>query len=208
MVINNNIKNYFKYKGEYEVTDYEIIQIVKSGKSSAFDILVRKYESRIVHIAQKYVKNESDAEDIKQETFIKAYNSLNKFRNESAFYTWLYRIAINTAKNHLITMKRRPSGSSVDFDVSELDAMIENNNIYKSETPEQILCRDELEDLVMSTIESLQDDLKRAITLREFEGMSYEDIANEMQCPIGTVRSRIFRAREIINTSIQDLLYN
>lgn len=186
------------------VADQVLVERVQHGDKSAFDILVRKYQHRIIKLIMRYVSDPSEAMDVAQEAFIKAYRAMPKFRGDSAFYTWMYRIAINTAKNHLVSMGRRPPGS--DIDAAEAENYSADNGLSHHESPERLLLRDEIEKVVFDTIESLPDELKTAITLRELEGMSYEEIAEVMGCPIGTVRSRIFRAREAIDNKLKPLL--
>ena len=184
--------------------DNELVTRVQQGDKSAFDLLVLKYQHRIVKLVSRYVREPADALDVTQEAFIKAYRALPKFRGDSAFYTWLYRIAINTAKNHLVSLSRRPT--EVDLE-NENGEQIELEEMQKTiETPERLLLTNEIKDTVFDTIERLPDDLRTAITLREVEGMSYEEIALAMDCPIGTVRSRIFRAREAIDVRLKPLL--
>ena len=184
--------------------DNELVARVQQGDKSAFDLLVLKYQHRIVKLVSRYVREPADALDITQEAFIKAYRALPKFRGDSAFYTWLYRIAINTAKNHLVSLSRRPT--EVDLE-NENGEQIELEEMQKTiETPERLLLTNEIKDTVFDTIERLPDDLRTAITLREVEGMSYDEIAEAMDCPIGTVRSRIFRAREAIDVRLKPLL--
>ncbi len=174
------------------------------GEKSAFDLLVVKYQHRIVHLVNRYVKDPSEAQDVAQDAFIKAYKALGEFRGESAFYTWLYRIAINTAKNYLLARSRRHSEYEVDMHDAE---QIENAPQLKDiETPENQLMNEQIISVIRSAIESLPEEMRIAITLREFEGMSYEEIAEAMDCPIGTVRSRIFRAREAIDEKLNPLL--
>jgi len=188
------------------VTDKELIQRVKQGEKAAFDLLVLKYQHRIINLVLRFVHNHSDALDVTQEAFIKAYRALPNFRGESAFYTWMYRIAVNTAKNHLAVQSRRPTGNDMDF--AEIEQIDTGDALKEQATPENLLLRDELQTRVLNAMEALPDDLKTAITLREVDGMSYEEIATVMECPIGTVRSRIFRAREAIDKEILPLLEN
>ena len=184
--------------------DNELVARVQQGDKSAFDLLVLRYQHRIVKLVSRYVREPADALDITQEAFLKAYRALPKFRGDSAFYTWLYRIAINTAKNHLVSLSRRPT--EVDLE-NENGEQIELEELQKTiESPERLLLTNEIKDTVFDTIERLPDDLRTAITLREVEGMTYEDIAAAMDCPIGTVRSRIFRAREAIDVRLKPLL--
>jgi RNA polymerase sigma-70 factor (ECF subfamily) len=189
--------------GERNV-DRELVQRVQKGDKSAFDVLVRKYQFKIIKLISRYVHDPNEAMDVAQEAFLKAYRALPGFRGESAFYTWLYRIAINTAKNYLVAQGRRPPGSDIDAQDAE---QYEGQSLLKEyETPERLLLKDEIEATVFKAIEELPEDLRTAITLRELEGMSYEEIAQAMGCPIGTVRSRIFRARESIDAKLRPLL--
>ena len=187
-------------------TDKEIIERVKSGEKEAYDLLVLKYQQRVINLISRFVKNHSDALDVSQETFIKAYRALPNFRGDSAFYTWLYRIAVNTAKNHLTVQSRKITKS--DYDVAEIEQIEGNMSLTEQTTPESLLAKDELQETILKTIENLPEDLKSAIMLREIEGLSYEEIAEVMECPVGTVRSRIFRAREMIDSNIKTLLEN
>ena len=188
------------------IVDKEIIERVKNGDKKAYDLLVLKYQQRVINLISRFVKNYADALDISQETFIKAYKALPNFRGESAFYTWLYRIAVNTAKNHLTVQSRKITKS--DYDVAEIEQIEGNMTLTEQTTPENLLIKDELQETVLNTIENLPEDLKSAIMLREIEGLSYEEIAAVMECPVGTVRSRIFRARETIDNKIKPLLKN
>lgn len=189
--------------GERSV-DRELVRRVQKGDKGAFDVLVRKYQFKIIKLISRYVHDQSEALDVSQEAFLKAYRALPGFRGDSAFYTWLYRIAINTAKNYLVAQGRRPPGSDIDAQDAE---QFEGQSLLKEyETPERILLKDEIEATVFKAIEELPEDLRTAITLRELEGMSYEEIAQTMGCPIGTVRSRIFRARESIDSKLRPLL--
>ncbi len=189
-----------------KVTDKELIDRVKNGDKASYDLLVLKYQQRIVNLVSRFVRNQSDALDVTQEAFIKAYRALPNFRGESAFYTWLYRIAVNTAKNYLAVQSRRPSGSG--HDVSEIEQIEGADALKEQATPENLVLKDELQATVLKAIEDLPEDLKTAIMLREIEGLSYEEIAGVMECPIGTVRSRIFRAREAIENEMKPLLEN
>ena len=188
------------------IADKEIIERVKNGDKKAYDLLVLKYQQRVINLISRFVKNYADALDVSQETFIKAYKALPNFRGESAFYTWLYRIAVNTAKNHLTVQSRKITKS--DYDVTEIEQIEGNMTLTEQTTPENLLIKDELQETVLNTIENLPEDLKSAIMLREIEGLSYEEIAAVMECPVGTVRSRIFRARETIDNKIKPLLKN
>ncbi|SCZ59548.1 RNA polymerase sigma factor RpoE [Thiohalomonas denitrificans] len=184
--------------------DQELVERVQRGDKQAFDVLVRKYQYKIVKLISRYVRDQSEVLDVAQETFVKAYRALDKFRGESAFYTWLYRIAINTAKNYLVAQGRRPPDT--DIDASEAEQFEGHFNLKESDSPERLALRDELERTVYEAIDELPEDLRSAITLREMEGLSYEEIAQAMSCPIGTVRSRIFRAREAIDRKLRPLL--
>ena len=185
-------------------TDQYLVERVQDGDKQAFDILVKKYQHRIVVLVSRFLNNSADVQDVTQEAFIKAYRALPNFRGESAFYTWLYRIAVNTAKNHLVSQGRRPP--SVDLDVSDAEQFEGTLALKEQATPERLLLKDEIQRVVTETIEGLSEDLRTAITLRELEGMSYEEIAEVMGCPVGTVRSRIFRARETIQVKLKTLL--
>jgi RNA polymerase sigma-70 factor (ECF subfamily) len=186
--------------------DRELVRRVQSGDSSAFDALVRKYQHRIVGLIGRYVSDWSECQDVAQETFMRAYRALGNFRGDAQFYTWLHRIAVNTAKNHLVAQNRRPPTDDIDAgDAEQFDGGI---RLRDTDTPEHELLRQEIESTVMRTVESLPDELKTAITLREVEGLSYDEIAQQMDCPIGTVRSRIFRAREAIDEQLRPLLEN
>ncbi len=187
-----------------KVTDEELVKRVQAGDKTAFDALVRKYQHKIVNLVSRYVYDPSAAQDVSQEAFIKAYRGLSSFRGDSAFYTWLYRIAINTAKNHLVSQSRRTPDYEVD--AQDAEQMGGESALKEYATPEGELLSEEIQAAVQRTIESLPEDLKTAITLRELEGMSYEEIAQTMGCPIGTVRSRIFRAREAIDRTLRPLL--
>lgn len=184
--------------------DQQLVERVQQGDQRAFDVLVKKYQHKIMSLVSRYVKHPGDVPDVAQEAFIKAYRALPNFRGESAFYTWLYRIAVNTAKNYLVAKGRKPPSSDIDVDDAEfLDA---GHGLRDIASPERMLLSDELKRTVMDAIAALPDDLKQAITLRELDGLGYEEIAVTMDCPIGTVRSRIFRAREAIDKAIQPLL--
>jgi len=185
-------------------TDQQLVELVQQGNKAAFDLLVRKYQNRVLNLVSRFVKNQGDVQDVAQEAFIKAYRALPGFRGESAFYTWLYRIAVNTAKNYLVAQKRRPSGSDIDaMDAENFDG---SDNLRENSSPERLLLSEELRKVVFATLEQLPEDLRTAITLREMEGLSYEDIAQVMGCPVGTVRSRIFRAREALDKQIEPLM--
>lgn len=187
-----------------EVTDKQLVARVKKGDSRAFDMLVMKYQHRIMGLISRYVHDADEVQDVAQEAFIKAYKALPRFRGDSAFYTWMYRIAINTAKNHLVSRSRRPPGTDVELEDAEY---YEGGGALRElENPENALFGNELKAVVESAIASLPDDLRTAVTLREFDGLSYEDIADIMDCPVGTVRSRIFRAREAIDKQVREQL--
>lgn len=184
--------------------DQLLVERVQKGDKRAFDLLIKKYQHRIVSLVSRYVADQHEAMDVAQEAFIKAYRAIDRFRGDSAFYTWLYRIAINTAKNWLVARKRRPP--AFDIDASDAEQYDIESRLKEQGTPENELLREEIKTTVYDTIAGLPDDLRTAIMLREIEGMSYEDIAVTMDCPIGTVRSRIFRAREAIDVKLKPLL--
>ena len=186
--------------------DKILVEKVKCGNKAAYDVLVLKYQSRIINLVSRFVRNQADAYDVTQETFIKAYKALPNFRGDSAFYTWLYRIAVNTAKNYLAQLRGRPYES--EQDIAEIEQIDSGPALKDWYTPEHALLADEIQKTVIQTIEELPVDLRTAITLREIEGLSYADIAVVMDCPIGTVRSRIFRAREAIDKVLKPLLYD
>ena len=189
--------------GEQSV-DQLLVERVQRGDKKAFDILVAKYQHKIVKLISRYIRDQAEVLDVAQDAFIKAYRALPKFRGESAFYTWLYRIAINTAKNYLVAQGRRLPDSDVEISVAEQFEGASELRDYA--TPERLLLKDEIERTVFEVIEQLPEDLRTAITLRELEGLSYEEIAEAMGCPIGTVRSRIFRACEAIQNKLKPLL--
>jgi len=180
-----------------------LVERVQRGDKSAYDLLVLKYQHRIVSLVSRYMRDQDEVLDVTQEAFIKAYRALPGFRGDSAFYTWLYRIAINTAKNYLVSRSRRPPDS--DIDVDQGDYQGETLALSDIESPENRLEGDQLEAVVYKAIDDLPEELKVAVTLREFDGLSYEEIAGIMECPVGTVRSRIFRAREAIEKKIAAL---
>ena len=185
-------------------SDLALIRRVQQGDRSAFDLLVVKYQHKILNLVMRYVRDPADAMDVAQEAFIKAYRAAGSFRGDSAFYTWLYRIAINTAKNHLVSARRRPVGLDVDLqDAETFDAFSDLRDI---DTPERLALTTEIGEAINKAIADLPDELRTAILLREIEGMSYEEIAQTMECPVGTVRSRIFRAREAIDKQVGPLL--
>ncbi len=188
------------------MVDKELVERVKQGDKRAFDALVLKYQHRLVKLISGYVRDQADVHDIAQEAFIKAYRAIPKFRGDSAFYTWLYRIAINTAKNYLVSQGRKPR--TVDIDDDTDGSFLSNPELRDIATPDRLIQRDEIEKTVFDAIEQLPEDLRVAVTLRELDGLSYEEIADAMDCPIGTVRSRIFRAREAIDDRLDGLLRN
>ncbi|OUR71373.1 RNA polymerase sigma factor RpoE [Methylophaga sp. 41_12_T18] len=184
--------------------DQELVERVQAGDKKAFDLLVMKYQQRIVHVITGFVHDPVEALDVAQEAFIKAYRAIPNFRGDSAFYTWLYRIAINTAKNYLTAAARRPP--TMDVDASDATNFYDAPELKEFETPETSLMTAELEQAIHQVIQALPEDTATAIKLREFEGMSYEEIAQAMDCPIGTVRSRIFRAREAIDNRVSEMI--
>ncbi len=181
--------------------DKQLVERVKKGDKRAFDLLVLKYQHKILALISRYIRDHDEVQDVAQEAFVKAYRALPNFRGDSAFYTWIYRIAINTAKNYLVARNRRPPGTDVDVEDAEY---FEGPSALKDiETPENKLYGVELKRVVENAIKNLPEDLRAAVTLREFDGLSYEDIADVMECPVGTVRSRIFRAREAIDKQVR-----
>jgi len=184
--------------------DQELVQRVQAGDKNAFDVLIIKYQQRIINVITGFVHDPVEAQDVAQEAFVKAYRAIPNFRGDSAFYTWLYRIAINTSKNHLAARAIRPPTS--DVDAADATNVYDAPELKEFETPESNLVSDELEQAIHQAIDELQEDTATAIKLREFEGMSYEEISEAMECPIGTVRSRIFRAREAIEQRIQTVM--
>ncbi|HAQ48243.1 MAG: RNA polymerase sigma factor RpoE [Glaciecola sp.] len=187
-------------------TDQQLVDKVKEGDKKAFNLLVLKYQNRVTNIVARYVKNSGDVADVTQEAFIKAYRALPNFRGDSAFYTWLYRIAVNSAKNYLVSQSRKPPASDVDAQEAEFYEGAEA--LHELASPESKLLTKEIETMLLRAIDRLPDELRVAITLREMEGMSYEEISEIMSCPVGTVRSRIFRAREAIDAVIAPLIHN
>ncbi|MCU0834203.1 MAG: RNA polymerase sigma factor RpoE [Chromatiaceae bacterium] len=185
-------------------TDHELVTRAQDGDKRAFDLLVLKYQHKVASLVSRYIRDTSDVMDVTQEALLKAYRALPGFRGESAFFTWLYRIAINTVKNHLVAQGRRPPGDDVEAEVAEQMDM--GGRLREVATPEGHLLTDEIARTVQQALDDLPDDLRTAIVLRELEGLSYEEIANAMECPIGTVRSRIFRAREAIDKRLRPLL--
>ena len=183
-------------------SDFDIILRVKSGDRSAFNILVKEYQQRIYAVIKRFIKDSEEAKDVTQESFIKAYKAIDSFRGESSFYTWVYRIAINLAKNYLASHKRR--SVNIDISMMSVELMQEFNSLYDISSPEEFFLRDEMQEILNKTINELPNDLKTALTLRETEGLSYDEIAHVMNCPVGTVRSRIFRAREVIDLALKN----
>ncbi len=184
--------------------DQKLVIRVQKGDKTAFDLLVRKYQHKVSNLVARYVRDRGEAEDVAQEAFIKAYRAIGGFRGDSAFYTWLYRITVNTAKNYLDSQGRRPPNSDLELDGAEL---IESGGALRDQaTPERSILTEEIAATVHRVIKALPADLRAAITLREIEGLSYEEIAQVMDCPIGTVRSRIFRARDAIDKELKPLL--
>ena len=183
-----------------EPTDHQLVLRVQKGDKRAFDLLVLKYQYKLQAIVGRFIRDTDEVADVTQEAFIKAYRALAKVRGDSQFYTWLYRIAINTAKNHLVSKSRRPANT--DIDVEDAEQFANNEKLIDDVTPENSIMTDELAAIIKSALSALPEDLRTALTLREFEGMSYEDIAAIMDCPVGTVRSRIFRAREFLDERV------
>jgi RNA polymerase sigma-70 factor (ECF subfamily) len=184
--------------------DRDLVERVQRGDSSAFDVLVKKYQHRVIGLVGRYVHDWSECQDVAQEVFMRAYRALGNFRGDAQFSTWLHRIAVNTAKNHLVAQNRRPPTDDIDvMDAEQYDMSL---RLRDTDTPEHELLRQEIESTVMAAVNRLPSELREAITLREVEGLSYEEIAERMGCPIGTVRSRIFRAREAIDTQLKPLL--
>ncbi|BAJ00903.1 RNA polymerase sigma factor RpoE [Shewanella violacea] len=187
-----------------QISDQQLVERVQQGDKNAFNLLVLKYQNKVMNLIARYVRNQADVADVAQEAFIKAYRALPNFRGESAFYTWLYRIAVNTAKNHLVAQGRRAPAN--DVDVEEAEYYDGSDALKEFASPERLLMADDIQKVVFDALDSLPEELKTAISLRELDGMSYEEIANVMDCPVGTVRSRIFRAREAIDKKLQPLL--
>ena len=185
-------------------SDKKLVKRVQKGDKGAFDLLVLKYQHKIVNLVMRYVRDPEIALDITQEAFIKAYRALPRFRGDSAFYTWMYRIAVNTAKNHLAAQRRRPM--DVELDMQDPEQYDLHAKLKETDTPEGVLLSNELKETVERAIAALPEDLRTAIILRELEGMSYEEIAQTMECPVGTVRSRIFRARDAISKKTGSLI--
>ncbi len=190
--------------GDREI-DQQLVERAQRGDKHAFELLVVKYQRRLGRLISRFVRNAAEAEDVTQEAFIKAYRALPAFRGDSAFYTWLYRIGINTAKNHLLAQGRR-APTSTPFDAEEAEAFEDASLLHEVSTPENELMSKQVVAVVNASLQQLPEDLRTALTLREIEGLSYEEIAAVMNCPIGTVRSRIFRAREVVATNLRPLL--
>tara|TARA_R110002096_G_scaffold163266_1_gene330665 strand:+ start:12534 stop:13109 length:576 start_codon:yes stop_codon:yes gene_type:complete len=187
-----------------QASDKKLVERVQKGDKGAFDLLVLKYQHKIVNLIMRYVRDPELSLDIAQEAFIKAYRALPRFRGDSAFYTWMYRIAVNTAKNHLAAQRRRPM--DVELDLQDPEQYDLHAKLKETDTPEGVTLSNELQDIVERAIAGLPEDLRTAIVLRELEGMSYEEIAQTMECPVGTVRSRIFRARDAIGKKVGSLI--
>lgn len=185
-------------------SDAALVKRVQKGDKQAFNLLVLKYQTKIVNLVMRYVRDPDEANDVAQEAFLKAYRALPRFRGDSAFYTWLYRIAVNTAKNYLVAAKRRPV--EYDLDLQDPEQYDMQARLKDIDSPERVLMKDEVQQTIDEAIQDLPEDLRTAIILRELEGMTYEEIAETMECPVGTVRSRIFRAREAISKRIEPLL--
>jgi RNA polymerase sigma-70 factor (ECF subfamily) len=184
--------------------DQVLVERVQRGDKKAFDVLVLKYQHKVANLISRYIRDQSEVLDVTQEAFIKAYRALPKFRGDSAFYTWLYRVAINTAKNHLAAQGRRPPGDDIEADTAEQMDM--GGRLKEMGTPEHMAMQREIAQTIQQALDELPDDLRTAITLRELEGLTYDEIAQAMDCPIGTVRSRIFRAREAIDVKLKPLM--
>jgi RNA polymerase sigma-70 factor (ECF subfamily) len=185
--------------------DQQLVERAQRGEKHAFDLLVAKYQRKLTRLLSRFIRDPAEVEDVAQEAFIKAYRALPSFRGESAFYTWLYRIGINTAKNHLVALGRR-APTTTEFDSSEAENFEDGDQLRDINTPESVLMSKQIGTTVNEAVEALPEELRTAITLREIEGLSYEEIAEMMNCPIGTVRSRIFRAREAIAARLRPLL--
>ena len=185
--------------------DSELVRRVQRGDKGAFDLLVRKYQQRVAKLVSRFISDASEVEDVTQEAFIKAYRALPNFRGDSAFYTWLYRIATNAAKNHLVTARRRPPRSDVDITSGATEQGYE---LEGDESPEGEMISEEIRRTIQKTLESMPEELRLALTMCEFDGLTYEEIAEVMECPIGTVRSRIFRARHLLDSKLRPLISN
>ena len=190
----------------HQLSDNELVDMVLKGNKHAFDLLVEKYQFRLTKLVSRYITDPSEALDVTQEAFIKAYNALTHFRGDSSFYTWLYRIAINSAKNYLVLQNKRSMDANIEF--INIEQMLFKNATKEFISPDKIIQADEMEHVVFMAIDHLPKELKEAITLRDVEGLSYEEISDLMSCPIGTVRSRIFRARAALERKIKPILRN
>ena len=190
--------------GVEETTDQQLVDEVMAGNKNAFNLLVMRYQHRVAALIARFVQDPQEVEDVAQEAFIKAYRALPLFRGDSAFYTWLYRIAVNTAKNYLVARSRRPPAQ--DLEIDEVEPAETGSMLHEIESPEGSLSTSELKAAIEAAVDSLPEELKTAFILREFSGLSYEDITEVMDCPVGTVRSRIFRAREAIDRKIRELI--
>jgi len=190
--------------GSEREADQVLVERVQRGDKKAFDLLVLKYQHKVANLISRYVRDQAEVLDVTQEAFIKAYRALSNFRGDSAFYTWLYRIAINTAKNYLAAQARRPPGDDIEAETAE--QMDLGGRLKETGTPERMALQREIAQTIQAALDELPDDLRTAIMLRELEGLSYEEIAQAMDCPIGTVRSRIFRAREAIDVKLKPLM--
>ena len=191
-----------RHMGDREI-DQQLVERAQGGDKQAFDLLVIKYQRRLVRLLSQFIRDSAEVEDIAQETFIKAYKSLSSFRGDSAFYTWLYRIGINAAKNFLVAQKRRASNATSNVDIEDAENFEEGGQLRELGTPESELISKQIAQTVNQALNELPEELRTAITLREIEGLSYEEIASVMNCPTGTIRSRIFRAREVISVKLQ-----
>jgi RNA polymerase sigma-70 factor (ECF subfamily) len=191
--------------GDREI-DQQLVERAQRGDKQAFDLLVIKYQRKLARLLSQFIRDAAEVEDVAQETFIKAYRSLSTFRGESAFYTWLYRIGINAAKNYLVAQKRRALNATNGFDIEDAENFEGGSQLRELNTPESELMSKQIAQTVHQTLQALPEELRTAITLREIEGLSYEEIANIMSCPTGTVRSRIFRAREAIADKLQSVM--
>jgi len=186
-----------------ELSDQRLVQRAQQGDNRAFDMLVLKYQSRMANVVSRYIKDHHEIADVTQEAFVKAFRALPNFRGDAQFYTWLYRIAINTAKNFLVAKTRRPPDVDKDIETGEFSDV--SGVLEAEERPDQLLSRDQLQAVVVKALADLPEDIRTALTLREFDGLSYEEIASIMECPVGTVRSRIFRGREAVEKKIEEM---
>ncbi len=184
--------------------DAELVEQAKQGKMAAFELLVNRYQQKVANVIAKFIKDRHEIQDVAQEVFIKVFRALPNFRGDSSFYTWIYRIAVNTSKNHLVAKSRRIQNTQVEYEDAE--SFVSNEDHRNLDTPDAVYSRGELEQTMSKAIAQLPEDLKKAIVLREVDGLSYEEIAEQMDCPIGTVRSRIFRARDAIDLALRPLL--